>query len=435
MKSSTFSRTIELAKLAARVGIKEIRSGSMKSRFEQAILIAQSLSGLKGAAMKVGQLLSLDLSHYFPPEAIEILSQLQNAAVAHPFDEMQRLLLKELGDTKLEKIQNLSTTPIGIASIGQVHRAQYQGRDIVLKLQYPGVDHSINSDLNILKTISTSFCSLTGRRMDLNPLFQELRTLLEQEVNYRCEAQLQKQYKLLISEMDSERYFSYFVPDVIDELSTNRVIAMSFSPGLSLRSWFATKPSRDQREALAIAVLDLYFYEFFKWGLVQTDPNWANFLIHEKESKPSLVLLDFGATRTYSSDFIQKYIRLLHFAASRDSKVLKEHVIDFGLMDPRESDSAFLVFEEMLNTAIRPFFSKQSDSSLFDFSDQSHSLNAQMAAKALVDELIYSPPPYALVFLHRKLAGVYSILKTLGVQLDVSGYWEKMLAFSSKNNA
>lgn len=88
MKSSTFSRAIELAALAARVGLKEARSGSLKSRLEQATLIVNSLSNLKGAAMKAGQLLSLDLEQYFPPEAIEILSQLQKSAVAQPFEEI-----------------------------------------------------------------------------------------------------------------------------------------------------------------------------------------------------------------------------------------------------------------------------------------------------------------------------------------------------------
>ena len=158
MKLSIFSRTVELTKLAAKVGLKELRSGDLKSRFEQAILIANSLSQLKGAAMKAGQLLSLDLSNYFPPEAIEAFSKLQNAAVAQPFAQVQEVLLKELGPAKLSQIEDLATIPIGTASIGQVHRARFQGREIVLKIQYPGVAESIDSDLKILKTIASSYC-------------------------------------------------------------------------------------------------------------------------------------------------------------------------------------------------------------------------------------------------------------------------------------
>lgn len=431
MKMSIFSRTVELTKLAAKVGLKELRSGDLKSRFEQAILIANSLSQLKGAAMKAGQLLSLDLSNYFPPEAIEALSKLQNAAVAQPFAQVQEVLLKELGSAKLSQIEDLATTPIGIASIGQVHRARFQGREIVLKIQYPGVAESIDSDLKILKTIASSYCQVTGRDMKLEPLFQEFRSILKQEVDYSIEASFQKEYRALIETTGPRGDFKFQVPEVIDEISTARILAMSYEPGLALRAWIATKPPMVQRESLAHAILDLYFYEFFAWGLVQTDPNWANFLVRSTDTQACLVLLDFGATRRYSKEFIRDYIQLLNLASEGDSIALKNHAIQFGLIDERESSAAFSAFEQMLKTAIQPFFAAQSGHIKFDFSSTEHGLNSHKAASALADELIYSPPPYSLIFLHRKLAGVYSVLKSLEVKLDVSSYWQKMLKYST----
>ena len=432
MKSSTFSRSVELVKLAARVGLKELRSGDIKSRLEQAILIANSLSRLKGAAMKAGQLLSLDLGNYFPPEAIEALSQLQNAAVAQPFAQVEAVLRQELRPIKLKQIEDLSSKPIGVASIGQVHRARFQGRDIALKVQYPGVADSIDSDLKILKTIASSFCQLTGRQMSLEPLFKEFQSILRQEVDYLSEAQYQKEYGALINGIESQRGFKFRVPEVIGEISTAHVLAMTYERGLALRSWIATKPDIFRRESLAHAILDLYFHEFFAWGLVQTDPNWANFLIDETGQQSSLVLLDFGATRRYSNDFVIEYIQLLHLAAEGDSIALKNHAIQFGLIDERESRSAFSAFEQMLKTAIQPFFAAKSGYEKFDFSDMEHLLHSQKAAKALADELVYSPPPYGLIFLHRKLGGVYSILKTLEVKLDISGYWQKMFEYSKQ---
>ena len=257
MKSSTFSRSVELAKLAARVGVKELRSGNLKSRLEQAVLIANSLSRLKGAAMKAGQLLSLDLSDYFPPEAIEVLSQLQNAATAQPFAQIEAILNHELGTAKLSKIERLSANPIGIASIGQVHRAHYQGREIVLKVQYPGVSDSIDSDLKILKTIASTYCQMTGRQMKLESLFQEFQTILHQEVDYLCEANFQKEYASLIKKIDSQSGFKYHVPEVFDEISTAHVLAMNYESGLTLKSWIATKPEIANREALAHSVLEI----------------------------------------------------------------------------------------------------------------------------------------------------------------------------------
>lgn len=430
MKSSTMLRSFELAKLVAQVGIKEFRSGNMKSRLEQAVLIANSLANLKGAAMKAGQLLSLDLDNYFPPEAIEILSQLQNAATAHPFEEINAVLDKELSPNQKEKLTSISPSPIGVASIGQVHRARYLDQEVVLKVQYPGVADSIESDLKILKTVAISFCQLTGRKMNLDPLFTEFRNVLEQEVNYRKEAEFQKLYQSKISKLDDSRVYDYKVPDLFEEQSTDRVITMRFETGISLRQWLATNPNKKQKHDLAVAVLDLYFHEFFEWGIVQTDPNWGNFMINSTGTRPSLVLLDFGATRTYSREFVKNYILLLNLAAEKKSKDLKAHAIHIGLIDSRESAKAFNAFEDMLSTAIKPFFIKNSESKSFDFSDKNHALQSQTAAKALADELIYSAPPYQLMFLHRKLAGVYSILKSLEVKLDVSSYWEKMTALS-----
>lgn len=102
MKSSSFGRSVELMKLMAKVGMKELRSKDLKSRIEQAVLIGNSLSNLKGAAMKAGQLLSLDLNNYFPPEAIAVLSQLQDAATAHSIEEMKAVIDKELPEKKIK---------------------------------------------------------------------------------------------------------------------------------------------------------------------------------------------------------------------------------------------------------------------------------------------------------------------------------------------
>lgn len=426
MKTSPLSRTLALAKLAAQVGLQELKSSDFNSRVEQAALIAKSLSSLKGAAMKAGQLLSLDLDDYFPPEAIQILSQLQSAAVAHPFDEIKSVIDSQLNAEQIKQVNSISQTPLAVASIGQIHRARYQNRDVVLKVQFAGVADSIDSDLKILKTLATSFCQLSGRKMNLEPLFEEFRFILEQEVNYAAEAEFQKEFNRKISMLNKSDSFSYRVPEIITELSSKKMITMSYEPGLTLRQWLNTKPSLAKKVKVATAILDLYVHEFFKWGLVQTDPNWGNFLIHESGSKLSICLLDFGATRRYSREFIQNYICLLDFAAKSESSNLRSLAIKMGLIDPREAESAFRAFEAMLKTAIKPFFVKQSGQEYFDFSDRGHSLDSQSAAKALARELVYSPPPHSIIFLHRKLAGVYSILKSLEVKIDISSYWQKM---------
>ncbi|MBL7555225.1 MAG: AarF/ABC1/UbiB kinase family protein [Bdellovibrionaceae bacterium] len=433
MKSSPLARTFELAKLAARVGLKELKSNDFNSRVEQAVLIAKSLSSLKGAAMKAGQLLSLDLDNYFPPEAIEVLSQLQNAATAHPYSEIEKIIQSEIPSERRSLITSISQTPLGVASIGQVHKARYKNKDIVLKVQYSDVADSIDSDLKILKTLATSFCQMTGRKMNLDPLFTEFRTILEQELDYESEAKFQTLFLDKINKLNANTSCRYRVPMPIEELSTKRVLSMSFEKGVTLRQWLSLNPAQSDKHTLAVAILDLYFHEFFEWGLVQTDPNWGNFLVDTSSKDISICLLDFGATRQYSKDFILNYINLLDAAASNQSAKLRTLSIDFGLIDPRESEDAFKAFETMLKTAIKPFFiSRAKGSPHFDFSDRNHTLESQTAVKALSDQLIYSPPPYSIIFLHRKLAGVYSILKSLNANLDISPYWEMMKDLSNR---
>ena len=433
MKSKGISRTFELLKLAAHVGIKELQSGDLSSRVEQAVLIAKSLSQLKGAAMKVGQLLSLDLDDYFPPEAVEVLSQLQNSAISQPFEEIERVINSEIKGPNRKLITDISRIPIGVASVGQVHRARMAQRDIVLKVQYPKVAESVDADLRILKTLASSFCQLSGRKMNLDDLFKEFKFILEQELDYSLEAGFQREFSEKIVNLNQSSVCQFRVPEIFPELSGRKVLAMSYEPGLTIRHWLIQNPTRRDKDQVALAILDLYFHEFFEWGLVQTDPNWGNFLIDKKKSEISLALLDFGATRRYSAEFVKKYIAILDLASQKKPKAFRELAVDMAFIDSRESEAAFLAFEEMLKTAIKPFFMQTSGSTFFDFSDRSHTLESQAAVKALSRELVYSPPPYSLVFLHRKLAGVYSILKSLEVKLDISPYWQMMKDLSKRD--
>jgi aarF domain-containing kinase len=268
--------------------------------------------------------------------------------------------------------------------------------------------------------------------MNLDPLFNEFKSILQQELDYELEANFQKKYQERAQVLSSKSGFNYRVPTVIDEISSQKVLGMSFESGVILRKWAQNKPSRESRNAIATAVLNLYVHEFFSWGMVQTDPNWGNFLIEEKDGLLNLCVLDFGATRTYSREFIQNYICLLDAVASGDSKRIRDLAISSQLIDSRENESAFHSFERLLINSITPFFQNGKVVTSFNFADRRHIEVSQAAIRELSQELVFSPPPYSLVFLHRKLAGVYSILKVLEIEMNVAPYWERMkeLAYS-----
>jgi aarF domain-containing kinase len=432
MKSSLAARSMKLLQLATQVGSKELgqtlkeqfskgvdelSSGRLKTRIEQARLIAEHLSQLKGAAMKAGQLLSLDASDYFPPEAIEILSKLQGQADPMKWEQLRVVLEEDLGAEKLAQFENLSETAAASASIGQVHRARLNGRDVAIKIQYPGIADSIDSDLSILKTVAQSMLTLTGRRIDLKELFDELSIVLKQEADYELERENMKEFRRLL-EHDPD----FVVPEPIDSHCSKRVLTMTWQEGLSVNEWLKKNPSRSDRERVGTLALNLYSKEFFEWGFVQTDPNYGNFLIQENPLK--LVLLDFGAALRYTREFREDYVELLKSLATLDRQKIIRRFTESGLIDPRESDEAKELFCDLLVNSLEPF---QPSKQPFRFRDDDYARRSRDIGQRFTQSLKYSPPPRKILFLHRKLGGVFTLLKKLDVQINVLPYWDRMV--------
>lgn len=432
MKSSIPGRSLKLLGLAASLGRKElaqkmkeqfakgvdeVTSGRLKNRLEQAKLLTEQLSQLKGAAMKAGQLLSLDAADYFPPEAVEILSKLQGKAEPVPWDELRSVLVDDLGEKKIADFETLSIEPSASASIGQVHRGKLDGRDVAVKIQYPGVAESVDSDLKILKTVGQSLLTLSGRKIDLDELFAELATVLKQEADYTLELANMKEYgTYLAGDQD------FAVPAPIESHSTKRVLTMSWEPGQTLNEWLKTRPSKADRQLIGKRLLDLYTREFWDWGFVQTDPNYGNFLIRPNPLK--LVVLDFGATLRYPIEFRREYRQLLLAMGTGDAKRIVDVSIAQSLIDPRESDESKRKLADMMLLSLEPFAPENQP---FEFKDEDYARRTRESIREFTQGLKYSAPPRKVIFLHRKLGGVFAFLKKLDVELDMAPYWDRMV--------
>jgi aarF domain-containing kinase len=418
-------RSLELTKMSLRVGLKEITSSSIASRIEQARIITQSLSQLKGAAMKAGQLMSLDIADYFPPEAAEILGQLQSSATADDFEVIQEILRSELGAARFNNLMSLSPTPIATASIAQVHTALYKNDRVAIKVQHQGVADSIDSDLRLLKNLVHTMIAFSSRKMDFGPLFQEMETMLKQETKFEEEVKYLERYRENLKFLNQQQT-RYYAPKAYPEMSTQKVLTMSWEEGETLGKWLQASPSQQQKEELAHLLLNLYCHEFYHFRLVQTDPNFSNFLIRSEGEDISIVLLDFGATREYSEAFVQEYVELLRAVAAHDPQLVLERAIGFGLMDARESEESRKLFLELMQVAAEPFLITQAGEK-FDFGNKDYSSRSLEVIRRFAAGLKYSPPPYKIIFLHRKLGGLFSILKRLQVKLDLHPYWKKMV--------
>jgi aarF domain-containing kinase len=405
-----FTQTEELAAAAQRARIQ----------VEQARQIAQSLGQLKGAAMKAGQLLSMELRDVLPPEASEILRTLQDSAQAVEWDEIEDILLDELGPARLGQLQ-IERQPLASASIGQVHRATWRPeggapQELVLKVQFRGIARTIDADLALLEKLARLFLAAQLKEIDLSAVFAELRAVLVRETDYLQELESLEAYRALAHKVPGLR-----VPEAVRPLSTQRVLALSFEEGLKLDAFLARGPSAQEREAVAAKLLDLYFHEFFDWGLVQTDANFANFLFRPEQVE--LVLLDFGATRTYPEAFRERYRALLLCAWHGELEHTLAHAQELGLIDPREGEEPRQKLFALLRTVLSVFAPAQQP---LDFRSKELVERSGQALRAYYKSLRHSSPPAQLLFLHRKLGGVYALGKALGARLDLRPFWQRL---------
>lgn len=438
-KKSVFSRSVQLLNTASKIAgheltqkLKESVSQNfdeyapekIKVRVQQAKILAESLSQLKGAAMKVGQLLSLDSSDILPKEVTEVLSQLQSKAEPTSFESVKSVLNAQLSKEQIATL-NIEETAHSAASIGQVHVAYRGHQKLALKVQYAGVRDSIHSDLAILKKVASAFLSVSGKNMNLQPLFAEFETVLVQETDYQRELNLMTEYREKIAQAGLEKH--YIVPQAIPELSTASVLTMSFEEGLPLREWIESNPTKEQREHIAHLILDLYCREFFDWGLVQTDPNYGNFLVRNNSQ---LVLLDFGAAKNYEKAFVQDYCDVLIALNSKDDQAIIDRSIAFQLIDQRESADTKAQYLEFMKHSLEPFSEHLQP---FHFANKDYAQKSLAIGRAFTNSLKYSAPPKHIMLLHRKLGGVFNIIRRMDVSINLTPYWQKMLQAKVKS--
>jgi len=417
--TSLFGRGTKLLGLASKLAIEEASSrlktwedekDKLLSKVQMAQEMVKTLSQLKGASMKVGQLLSLDLGDYLPPEIVKVLEQLHHQSTFLDFNKIEKVMKDELGE-KYAHYQDMSRTPIAAASIGQVHKATLQGNDVVIKVQYPGVAESIPSDMKILEIIMKQANFFQGKReTDLSPFFQEVKEVLMKESDYNNELMMHLLYK------EKFKNSPYIIPKPYEEYSTGKVLTQEFIEGVSFSKWLETNPDLELRERLSDLMMKLYLEEVFIHGMVQTDPNPGNFLI-TKDNR--IALLDFGAVKVYSEDFIRGYRDILLFAYKQDSEKIIEQSIKLNFMDPREGQDVRDIYLEMMEFLVEPF-RQEGD---FDFTDKSFFSKSRDLSWEMTKRCKYSPPPKDLLFLHRKLAGVFIFIKKMDVKIRLKDYW------------
>lgn len=417
--TSLFGRGRKLVGIAGKVALNEI-SDRMKtfqdekekllSKVKLAEDIVKTLSELKGASMKVGQLLSLDFGDYLPPEIVKVLEKLHQKSTFLPFNEINQIIKQELG-SKYSKIENLSEGPMAAASIGQVHRGRIGLEEIIIKVQYPGVAESIPKDMKMLELILKQGKFLSQKsETDIGPFLSEVKEVLLKEADYRNELQMHVLYK------EKFQGRCYIIPRAYAEYSTEKILVQEYIEGISLSEWIASNPSLTLRAEMADLLIRLYLDEIFVFGIVQTDPNPGNFLITRDQK---LALIDFGAVKIFSKEFVTSYRKVLLAAYNQNRAAVLEESIKIGFLDPREDDEVQNLYVEMIDFLADPF----RQDTRFDFGDKDFFTKSRDLSWEMTKKCRYTPPPKDLLFLHRKLGGVFIFIKRLDIKLKLKDYW------------
>ena len=369
--------------------------------------LTHRLSEMRGAAMKVGQLLSMDSGQILPPELSEILARLRQNAHQMPSTQVDTALQKAWGADWRDRFERFDFSPIAAASIGQVHSALLSdGRRLAVKIQYPGIRRSIDSDVDNVASLLRLF-NLIPEALDFQPVLQEAKRQLHAEADYFKEALALEQFSRHV--MEDQRFA---VPEVVESLTTSEVLAMTFMDGHPIER-LANKPPA-QRNSAAAAILELALREVFEWGCVQTDPNFANYQYQPDTGR--IQLLDFGATREYSTQQRAALKALLRACVDGEHAHIESAAATVGYLDEHDPPGYRSAIIALLRDASEPARSERPYN--FGTSGLAERMRDRLLQMRLHNKF-WRMPPMGVIFLHRKLGGLYMLLRRLRARVAV----------------
>ncbi|KMT64086.1 ABC1 kinase family protein [Catenovulum maritimum] len=377
--------------------------------------IASKLSQMRGAAMKVGQLLSMDTGDLLPEELSDLLAKLRADATPMPHKQLVSVLKGNWGEHWIDSFSHFDLKPFAAASIGQVHLAYSErGEKLAVKVQYPGIQQTIDSDVDNVASL-IKLTRLLPDHIEIDELLTQAKQQLHTEANYIQEASYLAQYQTALGNNDD-----FILPVSYPELNTENILCMQFVEGESIEN--CVYLAQDERNKIIASLFKLFAQELFRFKLMQSDPNFANFMYNQADNK--IVLIDFGATREIPEHVSQGYFQFMLSAIEQNETNMMQAAEKIGFFRSDISDSHKKDITKIFYLATKPL---RYDGE-FDFANSDFTNEVKEASHVIgADKDQWHTPPIDAIFIHRKLGGLYLLAAKLKAKVNLNQIFSQIL--------
>ena len=418
-------RTTEMVKTGVKIGGNYLKYYSKKafdkelSRDEldndNAEDIYDGLKNLKGSALKVAQMLSMEKS-LLPSAYVEKFSLAQFSVPPLSAPLVRKTFKKYNGEYPEELYDTFNSNSINAASIGQVHQATKDGKKLAVKIQYPGVAESISSDLAMVKPIATRMFNLQGS--DSDKYFKEVEGKLIEETDYILEVKQSKHISQKCAQIEGLRFPKYY-----ENLSSEKIITMDWMQGQHLSEFTKTDFKKEEGDKIGQALWDFYMYQMHELKAVHADPHPGNFLVDKDKN---LIAIDFGCIKEVPEEFYTPYFELAVPENINNRKFFLAKLSELEILRPDDSDKEIdffsELFYEMLSLFTSPFHNETFDFSNEEFWNKISALSEKYSKDTELRKMNGNRGSKHFLYINRTFFGLYNLLHDLKAEIKVNNF-------------
>lgn len=372
--------------------------------------IYQSLSELKGSALKVAQMMSMD-KNLLPRAYQDKFSMSQYAAPPLSYPLVVKTFQKYFQQSPEQLFESFTRTAVNAASIGQVHKATQKGQELAVKIQYPGVADSVTSDLKLVRPFALRLLNMNERELD--HYMQEVEEKLLEETDYLLEVQRSREISEQCSHIPHLKFPIYY-----DDLSSERIITMDWLEGKHIKEWMETNPTQEAKNKIGQALWDFYHHQVHHLKQVHADPHPGNFIVQDGDI---LGIIDFGCVKVIPEDFYLGYFSLIKKELLIDESELNQIFYNLEFISDKdtvaEKDFFKSVFKEMISLLGRPFHVEKFDFADNEFFDQIFNLGNRIATDKMFRKSSQARGSRHGLYVNRTYFGIYNLLNQLEAEV------------------